>query len=403
MSDNAPTAGTALAGTNTLRGTDPTVVPSSAPGAPNPQAGNGPSATEPAPQPAGTRAAGSSDDYRGGWLCPAEADRTRMIDMSPAIRRARLASGLVGGLGLAAMAPWTGWMVLVLFALVPGPLLLVDRYVARMARPERLIAASLVYYCALILVAVGITGGEHSPLLAWIAIPVVTAAARFRPTVFVTGSLLSAAALLVSVLLGSPHPVLDDPAPLIAIVVLLAALIVSQQPLLDAELRWRKDAILDPLTGLLNRQGLKRRFAELAEQARLTASPLSLVLFDLDQFKAVNDEYGHARGDAVLIDIAYVLRKELRSFELLYRLGGDELLLILPGAQSEDAAKIADDARRAIEDCDPAGLTITASAGVSTAQGTQIDLERMYEEADRALYEAKRRGRVPVRIPLPAV
>ncbi|MGI9183659.1 MAG: diguanylate cyclase [Solirubrobacteraceae bacterium] len=323
--------------------------------------------------------------------------------MSPAIRRARLASGLVGGLGLAAMAPWTGWMVLVLFALVPGPLLLVDRYVARMARPERLIAASLVYYCALILVAVGITGGEHSPLLAWIAIPVVTAAARFRPTVFVTGSLLSAAALLVSVLLGSPHPVLDDPAPLIAIVVLLAALIVSQQPLLDAELRWRKDAILDPLTGLLNRQGLKRRFAELAEQARLTASPLSLVLFDLDQFKAVNDEYGHARGDAVLIDIAYVLRKELRSFELLYRLGGDELLLILPGAQSEDAAKIADDARRAIEDCDPAGLTITASAGVSTAQGTQIDLERMYEEADRALYEAKRRGRVPVRIPLPAV
>ena len=114
---------------------------------------------------------------------------------------------------------------------------------------------------------------------------------------------------------------------------------MAQQPLLNAELRWRRDAVLDPLTGLLNRQGLPGRFREVAEQARLTDAPVSLVMCDLDGFKGLNDEHGHACGDAVLKDVAYVLRKELRSFELLYRIGGEELLLMLPGAGLERAAR----------------------------------------------------------------
>ena len=71
----------------------------------------------------------------------------------------------------------------------------------------------------------------------------------------------------------------------------LAALVVVQQPLLGAEIRWREDAVLDPLTGLLNRQGLHRRFREVAEQARLTQRPVALVLFDLDRFKDLNDAH----------------------------------------------------------------------------------------------------------------
>jgi len=335
-------------------------------------------------------------------LCPTKGDCARLTDMSPAVRRARLAAGLLCGVGLAAMGPWTGWTALIVFALVPGPLVLVDRYLIRAARPERLVAASLVYYCAIIMVGVGITGGEHSPLLPWVAIPVMTAAARFRLPVFLTGSLLTSVALLIAALLGSPHAVLDDPAPVIAVLVLLAALIVVQQPVVDAEIRWRKDAVLDPLTGLLNRQGLKRRFIELAEQARLAADPVSLVLLDLDTFKAVNDEHGHARGDAVLTEVAYALRKELRSFELLYRLGGDELLLILPGAQFEAAHRLAEQARAAIEQCHPAGLHVTASFGVTSARGAKIELDAMYEAADRALYDAKRRGRNQVGVPLTA-
>src|SRR5438876_5841361 len=99
-----------------------------------------------------------------------------------------------------------------------------------------------------------------------------------------------------------------------------------------AEVEHRNVALLDPLTALLNRAALERRFHELEEQAHLTGETVSLLICDIDRFKQVNDTYGHDRGDAVLRDFAYEMRKHLRSFELIYRLGGEEFLLVLPGA-----------------------------------------------------------------------
>jgi diguanylate cyclase (GGDEF)-like protein len=331
--------------------------------------------------------------HDGGWLCPTKADRVRLTDMSPAVRRARILAGMFCGVGVLAMIPWLGWHVLVVFAIAPVPLLVLDRVLARARRPERIVAVSLTLHATLIVVGVGITGGVHSPLLPWVAIPVVTAAARFRMPVFLTGSMLAIIVLIVSTSLASTSALLHNPSPLIAIVVLLAALVAAQRPLLDAEIRWRRDAVLDPLTGLLNRQGLKRRFREVAEQARLTECPVSLVMCDLDAFKLLNDAHGHARGDAALKDVAYLLRKELRSFELLYRIGGEELLLILPGAELNAARVIAEQARAAIEHGRPAGLHLTASFGVSTATGEDIEFQPMFQAADRALYDAKRGGR----------
>lgn len=335
----------------------------------------------------------TDDRHRGGWLCPTKADRVRLIDMSPAVRRARLLAGLFGGLGVLALVPWLGWGPVAVFALVPGPLIVLDRLLARAERPERVVALSLSLHTTLIVIGVGISGGARSPLLPWVAIPVVTAAARFRLPVFLMGALLATFELAVAVTLASPGALIHDPAPLIGVVVLLAALVVAQQPLLAAEVRWRRDAVLDPLTGLLNRQGLQRRFHEVAELARLADRPVSIVLFDLDEFKHLNDTHGHARGDAVLKDVAYLLRKELRSFELLYRIGGEELLLILPGAELSVACELAEQTRTAIERSRPAGLFVTASFGVCNAVGGGIDFEPMFDAADRSLYEAKRAGR----------
>jgi diguanylate cyclase (GGDEF)-like protein len=331
--------------------------------------------------------------HGGGWLCPTKADRVRLTDMSPAVRRARILAGVFCGLGVVAMIPWLGWHVLLVFAIAPVPLLLLDRLIARARRPERIVAASLTLHTTLIVVGVGITGGVASPLLPWVAIPVVTAAARFRMPVFLTGSVVAMIALIVSTALASSSALLHNPSPLIAIVVLLAALVVAQRPLLDAEIRWRRDAVLDPLTGLLNRQGLKRRFQEVAEQARLTDCPVSIVMGDLDEFKRLNDAHGHAKGDVVLKDVAYLLRKELRSFELLYRIGGEELLLILPGADLNAGCQIAEKARSAIEYGRPAGLHVTASFGACAATGEDIDFQAMFQAADDALYDAKRAGR----------
>ncbi len=330
--------------------------------------------------------------FDGGWLCPTEADRTRLTDASPAVRRSRLLSSLFCGLGVAALAPWHP-VLLALFALVPGPLLLLDGGLPHARRPERLVAASLAFFAFLMLIGVGLSGGVHSPILPWIAIPIVTAAARFRMLVFLLGAGVSALGLIIASLAGSSSALIDHPEPLIAIFALLAALVAAQQPLLSAERRWRRDAILDPLTGLLNRQGLQRRFDEVAEQARLTGSPVSLVVCDLDNFKHLNDTHGHARGDAVLKELAYTLRRELRAFELIYRIGGEEILFILPGADLDSARNLAEHVREAVSESAPAGLHVTASFGVSTCRGMSVELQPMFEAADQALYAAKGAGR----------
>ena len=331
--------------------------------------------------------------YQGGWLCPTEADRRRLTDMSPAVRRARLLAGAACGVAVLIMVPWLGWGPLAVFALAPLPLLALDRLLSRTRRPERVVAGSLLLHTTLIMVGIGITGGIHSPLLPWVAIPVMTAAARFRFPVFLVGLGVAIVALAVTLKVSSPHALTHDPTPLIAMVAVLIALASAQRPLLSAELRWRRHAVLDPLTGLLNRQGLELRFEEVAEQARLSDRPVSLLMCDLDGFKGLNDEYGHARGDAVLREVAQRLRTELRSFELLYRIGGEELLLILPGADLSDGCRVGEQVRRAVETCRPTGLRVTLSVGVCSAEDSEIEFATMFEVADRALYDAKRQGR----------
>lgn len=353
---------------------------------PFPGVAHGPSgAPSPAPKP-------------NGWLCRTEADRLRLAEMSPSVRRARRLVGAFCGIGVLAMAPWIGWAPVLLFLFVPAPLLLTDVWMRRTQHPERIAAFVIAFNFVLIIVAAALTGGEHSPMLPWVAIPIVTAAARFRLPVFLLGTGLAAVAVLACLFAFSAHAVRHDPAAAIATLVLIAGLVVVQQPILDAESRWRKDAVLDPLTGLLNRQGLERRFSELAEQARVVNAPVALVLFDLDHFKSVNDDHGHARGDAVLIEVAYTLRKVLRSFELLYRLGGDELLLLLPGADADDARTVAEQAREAIQECRPGDLEVTASIGVASGHGEALEFNSLLAVADRSLYDAKRGGRNAVMI-----
>jgi diguanylate cyclase (GGDEF)-like protein len=346
-----------------------------------------------APRPVSSRRDVPEGEYVGGWLCPTKVDLVRLVDMSPAVRRARLLAGAFCGLGVAIMVPWLGWWPLAVFGLAPVPLLGLDRLLRRVDRPERIIAASLCLHATLILTGAAISGGLHSPLLPWVAIPVVTAAARFRLPVFLVGAMLATVGLVAVAVVGSPHALEHNPTPLLGFIVLLGTLVVAQQPVLNAELRWRRDAVLDPLTGLLNRQGLEGRFREVAEQARLTEAPVSLVMCDLDGFKGLNDQHGHACGDAVLKDVAYVLRKELRSFELLYRVGGEELLLVLPGAGLRPGCDVAEHVRATIERSRPAGLPVTTSVGVCSATGEDIEFGPMFEAADRALYEAKRGGR----------
>lgn len=170
-----------------------------------------------------------------------------------------------------------------------------------------------------------------------------------------------------------------------------------QQELKATQTELETLAATDFLTGTTN----NRRFYEAGEyeiqRARRFRHPLSLLMFDLDFFKRVNDTYGHAGGDKVLKKIAAVCRRTLRNIDILGRLGGEEFAVLLPYTDGDGARAIAEYLRAAIEEAEIefAGqiINVTASFGVSEATGADDCLQTVLERADALLYEAKRRGR----------
>jgi len=177
-----------------------------------------------------------------------------------------------------------------------------------------------------------------------------------------------------------------------------------QQRVLQAteQLRQQKEsaerlARTDPLTGLLNR----RAFTELAEReiqrARRFGHPMSLLAIDLDRFKSINDNHGHAAGDAVLEHFARVASAQLRSLDVIARLGGEEFVIMLPGTDSQGAFHVAERMRQAIGDSvlqlEALALRYSASFGVAAFEPCQPGLDRWLARADAALYEAKAKGR----------
>lgn len=172
-------------------------------------------------------------------------------------------------------------------------------------------------------------------------------------------------------------------------VVLLALLLVLAHER-QARLRAEREARSDALTGLLNRRGLDEALhAALARQG----APLSVLVFDLDHFKRVNDRFGHLTGDAVLREVAALLRANLRGGDLLGRWGGEEFVVLLPGVPACTAHAIAERLRtRLLAQVSVRGEPITASVGVSSATGEDSALS-LLARADAALYAAKRAGR----------
>lgn len=313
--------------------------------------------------------------------------------MGPRVARARNIALAATGAGTVAAVGEVGWWALVVFAVAIANMATLERRIRRAARPERVVTAALLLILLLMGTSAAFTGAAVSPALAWLAIPVAVAAMRFRaPVVWAIAGFAALTAFTVA-LIGGVQRTIDHPLFLIALFVLLIAVTAVTTALTDAEVQFRGESVLDPLTGLLNRSGLAARFAEVGEQARLLKRPVCLIMCDLDHFKYVNDEHGHERGDVVLREVSYEMRKWLRSFELFYRLGGEEFLVLLPGIDLPHGVKIAEDLRAAVEASRPGGLPITASFGVSLGTGEDIDFLPLYRAADNALYRAKAEGR----------
>lgn len=337
-----------------------------------------------------TRAAG------GNWLCPTPLDRERLIDMNQRVASARRVQGLSLGLVAAIAAPFLGWWLLIL-VMVAGVVLLGLEHAYRISRhPELISVASISALEVIVTAAAAGTGGARSPMLGWLAVPIVMLAARFPARVVGIGvtaaTVCGLSAIGIADLLGTNRraPTALAFSCWIALLISLVAAVVA---LLSAEMQSRGDAVIDPLTGLANRLALATRFEQAAAQAAVLDTWVSVIVCDLDHFKTINDTHGHEAGDHVLCAASYEMRHALRSFDSVYRIGGEEFLVLLPGVAPADALVIANRLRVAVSSRVTSGLSVTMSAGIASARGQAVEPAALTRDADQALYVAKHTGR----------
>ncbi|HUE77482.1 MAG TPA: PleD family two-component system response regulator [Longimicrobiales bacterium] len=158
-------------------------------------------------------------------------------------------------------------------------------------------------------------------------------------------------------------------------------------------------SIRDGLTGLFNHRHMHDLLTDEFERSGRSGEPLSVVMFDLDRFKEVNDTYGHQAGDRVLVELADILRETAREIDKLGRYGGEEFMVILPGSDPDAGMTFADRVREHVENQkfdiqSQQPLRMTISAGVATYPTDDADgPRRLVHYADRALYSAKNSGR----------
>ncbi|MCS7065689.1 MAG: GGDEF domain-containing protein, partial [Fimbriimonadales bacterium] len=151
-------------------------------------------------------------------------------------------------------------------------------------------------------------------------------------------------------------------------------------------------AVTDSLTGLRNHRAFQESLISLAQMAERYGQPLSLIMLDIDYFKQFNDRFGHPAGDELLRQVASVLRRSARVYDVVARYGGEEFALLLPNTDLNEAVQVAERLRQQIAAIQNPHAPITASFGVATHRHGNAPATLLYE-ADSALYEAKRRGR----------
>ncbi|MFO0745687.1 MAG: GGDEF domain-containing protein [Myxococcota bacterium] len=166
--------------------------------------------------------------------------------------------------------------------------------------------------------------------------------------------------------------------------------------------RLRNEALTDPLTGLPNRRSLDALLAAEISRALRSRAPLAVMCIDVDNFKRVNDTWGHQKGDEVLVWVARFLRSQIRGHDIAGRLGGDEFVVVLPGTDKAGADILADRLRATLEQLrggmdHPVGLSVGVAA--LDLASKDVTPEGLLERADNAMYRQKGRTKRMARVP----
>jgi len=324
-----------------------------------------------------------------------DARRERLLDMQVRLRPYRTACFLILALGLALVSSEVGWWWVAPLAGGFVAFALADRMMQSSAHPALWAAGAWSLLPLLLVLAVATTGGAASPALMWFALPAVTLGARFSPRGMIFGTAYILALLVLGTFGLDADVARVHHQDVLAAVALVLSTVILSGALVESDRAHRRRSTLDPLTGLFNRNALEQRLAELDGTPCDETEGLShaLLLCDLDHFKRVNDQLGHAAGDAVLQEVAYTMRAALRAGDSIYRIGGEEILVILPGANEPDAVEIAERLRCTVRERRPVGVTVTVSIGVAVSKPETVDTDDLVARADVALYLAKAGGR----------
>lgn len=296
------------------------------------------------------------------------------------------------------------WVVAIACATASAVGILASRRVARSAGRTKFSLAWTLFAGLALTVVAHFDGGLDSPLLGLQWLPVVFAALAFGP--LVTGVCGVATLVELGVVAALDHdvraPISEAGQISMDVAVIVGAIILSLVGALNRTRHERRERELtetmtqlarhDALTGCLNHRAFYECLEREVERARRYHEPLALVLGDVDNFKSINDAYGHPAGDQALITVAGVLNDASRTPDLVGRLGGDEFAVLLPNTSPDGASRFADRVRLRL--AQTVGPTLTLSTGTASLQPADATAQRLVADADHALYEMKRSSQI---------
>lgn len=244
-----------------------------------------------------------------------------------------------------------------------------------------------------------VDGGADSPLTVLFFLPLISAAMAWRPPAVVVMGAAVVGGYVVSGITGGqaePEQMILFAGVLVLAVVLCAGNARNRWQQVDAQSaladRLARLADHDSLTGCVNHRAFHERLHAEVDRVLRYGGSIWLLVIDLDEFKVVNDEYGHPGGDRLLKMLGDALRRATRESDVVGRIGGDEFAILSPGIDADGALLLAERVRHEIEQVDDPA-PVTASVGVSGLPGFARDSDTLLRQADQALYAAKRTGR----------
>ena len=303
--------------------------------------------------------------------------------------------------------PLLWWVAASWLAFAVAGLLLAPHVATRPWRSTYSVSWTIASTYAVGLVAI-LDGGVTSPILLLLFLPLVYGTLMFTPRSAAACGASAVAALAIVAAVDRGLATDAGPTFMLFAAVAGAAVLSVTSAINRSQVERHETALLaslaelastDELTGCTVRRVLRQRTEQEIERALRSGSALSLLMIDVDQFKEVNDNFGHVVGDRVLATIGAILLANVRTFDVASRLGGDEFALLLPETDASGAVVVAE---RIFRDLAGSGeVPVTLSIGVSSLDRSLPTVEHLFDEADMALYQVKRAGRDAIAVRRP--